>query len=214
MVAASQFAKSLNKSSKMLYLTPDQQQVIINHAEQTYDEECCGILLGEQRQEGGDINNYVWEVIPVQNQWQAAIATELNELAAFDPESLTKSQRYWIDPKDLLSAQRRARDLGLAIIGIYHSHPDHPAVPSECDRVCAWSEYSYVIVSVIQGTANELRSWHLDDQHQFQPEVVAEGIAQPESGGQSIQCAPAAEARPKPRTDDAGDTPGHRIFSE
>ncbi len=163
----------------MLHLTPEQQQEIMNYAEQAYGEECCGILLGKQHQEGdnihqkGDnIHKYVQQVIPVQNQWQAAIATELNELTAPEPESLTKSQRYWIDPKDVLTAQRRARDLGLAIIGIYHSHPDHPAVPSECDRACAWSGYSYVIVSVVRGTAQNLRSWCLDDQHQFQPEAI------------------------------------------
>lgn len=162
----------------MLYLTPAQQQEIRHHAEQTYDEECCGILSGEHHWQGDQLHKYVRQIIPVTNQWQAAIATELNELAAPDPASLTRSQRYWIDPQDLLMAQRRARDLGLVIIGIYHSHPDHPAVPSECDRACAWPGYSYVIVSVVQGTAQELRSWSLDDQHQFQPEGVAEVMAQ------------------------------------
>ncbi len=156
----------------MLYLTPDQRQEIMNYAEQTYNEECCGILLGEQYQEGDNIHKYVRQVIPVQNQWQAAIATEFNELTAPDPASLTKSRRYWIDPQDLLMAQRWARDLGWVMIGIYHSHPDHPATPSERDRSCAWSGYSYVIVSVVQGTAQDLRSWSLDDQHQFQTEAI------------------------------------------
>ncbi|WP_448562975.1 Mov34/MPN/PAD-1 family protein [Trichothermofontia sp.] len=158
----------------MLHLTLTQRQAIFHHAEKTYDEECCGLLLGKYRLEvkTNRLHQYVRQVIPVANQWHADIAAELSELAAPSPDSLTKSRRYWIDPQDLLIAQRRARDLGLAIIGIYHSHPDHPAIPSESDRVCAWAGYSYVIVSVVAGTAQDLRSWRLDEQCQFQPEAI------------------------------------------
>jgi len=72
----------------------------------------------------------------------------------------------------MFKAQKDARDRNLDIIGIFHSHPDHPAVPSEFDRAIAWQQYSYIIVSVQQGKAWELKSWSLDDNHQFQPEEL------------------------------------------
>jgi proteasome lid subunit RPN8/RPN11 len=72
----------------------------------------------------------------------------------------------------MLKAQKQARDRNLDIIGIYHSHPDHPAVPSEFDRAIAWQQYSYIIVSVQQGKACDLKNWSLDDDHQFQPEEM------------------------------------------
>lgn len=163
----------------MLHLTSAQQQAIFDHAEQTYDEECCGLLLGKQHQAVGEMHRYVHQVLPLVNHWQATIAAEIRELATTDPACLTKSQRYWIDPRDLLMAQRRARDLGLALIGVYHSHPDRPAIPSVYDRACAWSGYAYVIVSVQQGIAQQLCSWHLDEHHQFQPETVIQVVSPP-----------------------------------
>lgn len=89
-----------------------------------------------------------------------------------DELPLSKTRRYWIAPETLLKEMKDARAKGLEIIGIYHSHPDHPAVPSECDRHFAWSEYSYIIVSVQHGKAVDTRSWSLDEQHQFQPEPL------------------------------------------
>jgi proteasome lid subunit RPN8/RPN11 len=72
----------------------------------------------------------------------------------------------------MLQAQKDARDRHLDIVGIFHSHPDHPAVPSEFDRAIAWQRYSYIIVSVQQGQACDLKSWSLDDDQQFQPEAI------------------------------------------
>ncbi len=101
------------------------------------------------------------------NVWNANAANALNDTAA-----LTKTRRYSIAPEDMLAGMREARRRSLDIIGIYHSHPDHPAIPSECDRALAWSQYSYLIVSVEQGTAIDCRSWALNDQHQFEPEMI------------------------------------------
>jgi proteasome lid subunit RPN8/RPN11 len=81
---------------------------------------------------------------------------------------MLKAQKDARDSEALL----RSADRNLDIIGIYHSHPDHPAVPSEFDRAIAWSQYSYIIVSVQQGKACDLKSWSLDDDHQFQPEEI------------------------------------------
>jgi len=87
-------------------------------------------------------------------------------------KSLTKARRYWIDPKDMLRVQKQARSQGLNIIGVYHSHPDQVAEPSECDRAGAWPAYAYTIVSVCEGKAVDVRNWALDSKHQFQLEPI------------------------------------------
>jgi proteasome lid subunit RPN8/RPN11 len=75
-------------------------------------------------------------------------------------------------PEDMLRAMKYGRDRTLDIIGIYHSHTDCPAVPSECDRTLAWAQYSYIIVSVRQGCWEDLRSWSLDGEGNFQAEEI------------------------------------------
>lgn len=107
------------------------------------------------------------EVRSVKNSWTEQIAEELE-----DKLSGSKADRYWIDPVEMLAVIRDARMRNLDMIGVYHSHPNHPAIPSECDRQLAWQQYSYVIISVQQGMANDLYSWRLDENHQFQPETV------------------------------------------
>ncbi len=84
----------------------------------------------------------------------------------------TKKRRYVIAAATLLQVQRAARVRHLDIIGIYHSHPDNCATPSEFDRLCAWHQYSYIIVSVQQGKAGDLLCWSLDRDNRFQPEEI------------------------------------------
>ncbi len=141
----------------VLKLAPTHLQAIVAHAESTYPEECCGLLLGIADSTG----NIVVEMKPVENHWSAEPA-----------ESLDKTRRYEIAPQSMLAVMREGRARNLTIVGIYHSHPDHPAVPSECDRQLAWQHYSYVIVSVDRGGAIDWQSWSLDDAHQFQPEKI------------------------------------------
>jgi len=151
----------LNKA--VINLLPEQIQIIRNHAESTYPEECCGIILGY-------LNNQtktVIEIIPTENAWSSESANFANNNAEH-----SERQRYAIAPQVMLQVQKTARDKALNIIGIYHSHPDHLAIPSECDRQYAWPTYSYIIVSVQNGQADELLSWSLDDHHQFQPETI------------------------------------------
>lgn len=138
------------------------------HAESTYPDECCGLLLGKIAQ---DSKNLV-EVIVTENVWSAETAENFSRIEAESDLSYTQRSHYAIAPEIMLKAQKSARDRKLDIIGIYHSHPDHPAIPSECDRVYAWYQYSYIIVSVHQGKASDLKSWSLDDEHQFQPEEI------------------------------------------
>jgi proteasome lid subunit RPN8/RPN11 len=149
----------------VLQLLPKHLQTIYTHAETTYPEECCGIILGNLTSEG----KTVVEVMPTENAWNAETAAEL---PGDDTLDYSKRQRYAIAPQVMLHAQKEARDSKLNIIGIYHSHTDHPAIPSEYDRQLAWQEYSYIIVSVQNGKASDMKSWTLDDNHQFQQEII------------------------------------------
>jgi len=85
--------------------------------------------------------------------------------------------RFSITPDDFRSAERAARETGLDLIGWYHSHPDHPALPSEYDREHAWPWYSYIIVSVAKGEAQAMASWRLaDNRVRFEPEKITASL--------------------------------------
>ncbi|MEO0535017.1 MAG: M67 family metallopeptidase [Cyanobacteria bacterium P01_A01_bin.123] len=154
----------------MLILTELQRQTIRTHAIEVYPQECCGLLLGTLVPEA--VTRQVEDVVRVENTWSAEVS-DLTEPGLGEAPDFDRRRRYWIDPKALLQVQREARDRGLNIIGVYHSHPDHPAVPSECDRRLAWSDYSYIIVSVEQGHPVDLKSWCLDENQQFVEEAIA-----------------------------------------
>lgn len=150
----------------MLKLHSHHLQAIQTHAESTYPEECCGLLLGQRN---GDMKTLI-EVLPTENSWDDEAADAFESIEGSAELESSKRSRFSIAPEVMLKAQKDARDRKLDIIGIFHSHPDHPAVPSEFDRAIAWQQYSYIIVSVQQGKACDLKSWSLDDDHQFQPE--------------------------------------------
>ena len=115
---------------------------LARHAEREYPEECCGVLLGAAAGETRTV----------------AEARACVNVRAGD------RGRYAIAPAELIAAQRAARARGLAVVGFYHSHPDHPAAPSATDRDEAyWPDCSYVIVSTAKGRAGELRSFVLRD---------------------------------------------------
>jgi proteasome lid subunit RPN8/RPN11 len=82
--------------------------------------------------------------------------------------------RFSVDANDFRMAEKAAAERGLELIGWYHSHPDHPARPSEFDREHAWPWYSYVIVSVASGQPRDMTSWRLaDDRTHFDAEEIA-----------------------------------------
>ncbi|WGV23264.1 M67 family metallopeptidase [Halotia branconii] len=143
-----------------IQLLSEHLQTIYNHAESTYPDECCGIILGYL-----GTSKTVVEVMPTENAW-------IQEAANFPGEVQSQERRYAIAPQVMLQVQKTARDNSLNIIGIYHSHPDYAAIPSECDRIYAWPEYSYIIVSVQNSKADDIQSWSLDQHHQFQPELI------------------------------------------
>jgi len=143
-------------------------QKIQTHGESTYPEECCGLLLGKLK---GDVKIVV-EVLATENSWDGETDETGYAIANSPQGESTKRNRFRIAPIEMLNAQKDARARQLDIIGVYHSHPDHPPEPSECDRAIAWSRYSYIIVSVQQGLACNIICWTLDQNHQFQPEEI------------------------------------------
>jgi proteasome lid subunit RPN8/RPN11 len=111
-------------------------------AVEAFPHECCGALLGREV----DFMREVAGLLPLANG------------RADSPRN-----RFSISADDVRAAERAAQEKGLDLIGWYHSHPDHPALPSEFDREHAWPWYSYVIVSVERGEAKQMSSWRLTD---------------------------------------------------
>ena len=133
-----------------LVLTPAQISQIEAEGAQTYPNECCGIMIGRDVSYGACTRRIVERLEPMQN--------------VFDPEQ--QRRRFAVDPLALIKAEKSASADGKLVLGFYHSHPDHPARPSEYDREHAWPFYSYVIVSIAQGKPVDMTSWLLDDQTQ------------------------------------------------
>jgi proteasome lid subunit RPN8/RPN11 len=144
-----------------LMITSRHLQTVTQHAAASYPEECCGFLIG--RSDAG--TTVVERVLSVGNERQES-----------------RHNRYLISPETVLAANKEVRALSLDVVGYYHSHPDHPARPSEFDRDHAWPGLSYVIVSVEGGRVADTRSWRLaDDRERFEEEAIepAAGPAAP-----------------------------------
>ena len=116
---------------------------IHQHGELAYPEEGAGLMLGEIK--GHD--HQVSEIIPLENVREAG--------ARYD--------RYQLSPQDYLMGESEADRLGLEMVGVFHSHPDHPNQPSEFDRQWAWPNFSYLITSVVESKAVDSRSWRLNE---------------------------------------------------
>ncbi len=127
-------------------------------AEISYPFEACGVLLGRLAQDR-----------PAQHKTvdveQVLHARNINVQRPRD--------RYLLDPDDFLAADRAARDAGLEIVGIWHSHPDASPRPSRADLKTAWEGYSYLIAGVTALGPNRLRSWRLED-GRFREETLVE----------------------------------------
>lgn len=129
---------------------------IRRHGESAYPAECCGVLAGRS----GSGSKEVVRLAPAVNR------------RTDDPH------RYLIAPDDLRRLEAELRVEGLEVVGYYHSHPDHPAAPSGYDTAHAWPWYSYLIVRIEQGRAQEAASYTLDDErplmHPESLEVLSE----------------------------------------
>ena len=138
----------------MIKLSETQRSEIEAHGERDYPYECCGLLLGHFADDGA---RSCLEVYPISNAREEA----------------AKRNRFLIRPEELVMGEKHAREKGLETVGFYHSHPDHPAIPSGYDLEHAWPVYSYVVISVKQGKAGDLRSWVMQmDRSKFDEEVV------------------------------------------
>jgi len=135
--------------SRALALGPGVLEAIQAHGGEAYPHECCGALLGRAG--------------VVQQAWPLPNTTEEGP-----------RRRFLVQPKDYQAAERRAAAEGLELLGFYHSHPDHPARPSQYDLDHAWPVFSYVIISVAEGRPGDITSWRLaDDRSAFSEEALA-----------------------------------------
>ncbi len=126
---------------------------IVTHLQAAYPGEGAGLLLGNTN---GD-SKTVQSVLPFANKF----------------ESGEQYHRYLIAAQDMLKGETEAAKLGLDVIGVCHSHPDHPAQASEYDREHALPWYSYLIVSVQNGQAAQAQCWVLaDDRGKFIEEAI------------------------------------------
>ena len=122
------------------------------HAMQTYPEECCGALFGT---DDGDAKT-VCDVLEIKNSQEE-----------------NRSHRFLVTAQDYRRAEELAKQAGVSIVGFYHSHPDHPAEPSQFDLEHAMPWWSYVVVSVESKLPTVTRSWLLkDDRTRFSEEKV------------------------------------------
>jgi proteasome lid subunit RPN8/RPN11 len=151
-----------------LILGKAHSDAIRGHGAADYPNECCGILLGQAI----GARKEVKEVVALKNlRLDAARAEEVLPLESPGKES--ERNRFLIDPLEQLRVEKGARTRGLDVLGYYHSHPDHPAGPSDYDRDHAWPWYSYIIVSIERGEPKDMTSWVLsDDRGRFDQESI------------------------------------------
>ena len=123
------------------------------HGENAYPDEGAGLLLGSEK----DGLRTVQKLLKLENA----------------REKTARRNRYLINASDMLQGEKEAERLGLSIVGIFHSHPDHPNLPSEFDREWAIPWYSYLITSIQNAEALDSRCWRLlDDRSGFSPEEI------------------------------------------
>jgi proteasome lid subunit RPN8/RPN11 len=123
---------------------------IRKHGSETYPHECCGALIGRD-----------------------GVVTATFALPNTTEEG--PRRRFLVRPDDYREAEKQARDAGGDLLGFYHSHPDHPARPSQYDLDHAWPFFSYIIVSVRAGAPEDMTSWRLrEDRSTFDEEDLTD----------------------------------------
>ena len=129
---------------------------IRRHGEETFPHECCGALVGDA--------DCVTAVVPLPNTTEEG-----------------PRRRFLVRSSDYRMAEQRATELGGGLLWFYHSHPDHPARPSQFDLDHAWPTFAYVIVSVLAGSARDMTVWFLKDDRSSFDEGDLHGDENPDS---------------------------------
>jgi proteasome lid subunit RPN8/RPN11 len=130
-------------------------QAIRRHGQETYPHECCGALVGTT----ADAESIVADVVPLPNTTEEG-----------------PRRRFLVRASDYRLAERRAAEMGGELLGFYHSHPDHPARPSQYDLDHAWPTFAYIIVAVANGKATDMTVWFLkDDRSSFEEGSIHHG---------------------------------------
>ena len=138
----------------MIVLSQPHVDAMNAHGERDYPYECCGLLIGRFLE---NATKEVVDTYPISNA----------------REEEAKRNRFLIRPEELMRGEKYARERGLDVVGFYHSHPDDVAVPSQYDLEHAWPTYSYIVISVENGHAVDLRSWELEsDRSKFNDEQI------------------------------------------
>jgi proteasome lid subunit RPN8/RPN11 len=141
----------------MLRIPRKEYEALRQHGEETYPHECCGILLGQMGDDG--------------------VRTVTSLSRAGNTRSDSPHNRYNIDPKDFIRAQREGRERGEDVIGFYHSHPDHPAQWSQTDLAEAhYLASSYVITSVEKGKSVLTNSFELTGSGEDDKQLIEERV--------------------------------------
>lgn len=153
----------------MIRLSSEQVTAIRRHGAGEYPLECCGVLLG-------DVVNgakVVREVRRLENTFEPSADFERSVAGGEAEASVGQERRFMISPEVMFALMQEERRTKRKVLGFYHSHPDHPARPSEYDRAWAMPWYSYLIISVEHGEPAELTSWTLaDDGSRFADEQI------------------------------------------
>jgi proteasome lid subunit RPN8/RPN11 len=141
-----------------IFIRPEELRDIEEHGEKAYPNEGVGFLFGRD-----DGNELVIEAArPVENR----------------RETEAQSNRYEVSPQDFMWAEGEAERLGMDLIGVFHSHPDHPAQPSQFDLDHAMPHFSYLISSIEKGQATVTRAWQLQaDREIFDEDTLVVGVA-------------------------------------
>ena len=126
------------KTTQALRIDATVDGEIRRHGEDTYPHECRGALVGA--------GNRVTATVALPNTTEEG-----------------PRRRFMVRPSDYRVAEQKATELGGELLGFYHSHPDHPARPSQYDLDHAWPTFAYIIVAVAQGRSEAMTVWYLKD---------------------------------------------------
>ena len=128
---------------------------LIEICEKGFPNEVCGVLIGKKNKEIFIIDDYY-------------ICENLNKERSID--------RYELNPIDYIKAEDLAKKSNASIIGIYHSHPNHPAIASDTDKMFAWPDMAYLIYSIYDGKFKNLISWQIDESEDVFAQINTELI--------------------------------------